>query len=126
MSLKIDILKQNDYLLVTVSGKVVNTEEHKLLVDKLISEIIENRVIKMVLNIEDVEFEKSVLSLLDIVDYYGSEHSGIFKSITLAVVLKPSMEPLAEVWLYAAKENGYNCKIFNSDVEAITFILNSE
>ena len=114
---------ENDYLLITAQGNIVDSEEHKLLTKRFYNEIVKYRFKRIIINVSKINFPISFEFHNDIFKFYAEELPSEIKFWKIAVVDESSYRELGKYWEFKANQNGYNnYKVFSSMSEALIFI----
>ena len=114
---------EGDYVLIVAFGKIVTNEEYRILLKRYCDEIVQSGLKKAIIAETNVDYIKSLLLQIDIVEFYASgELPEEFSTWTLACVEPEDMSALADFWAHEAKINGHDHHVFASIEQAREFL----
>ena len=106
---------EGDYLLIVASGKIVSNEEYRLLLKRYCDEIVQSGLKKILIDESNVDYARSLLLQMDIVEYYSSgELPEEFSTWKFACVVPEDMSAISDFWTDSAQRSGYDHQGFSS------------
>lgn len=96
---------EDDYLLITSSGSISNTEEYMPYAKRCHDEIMKHGITKVI--VDELEMQYPAPSLLDVIDsteFYSETFLPEMESLKLAVVAHSDIKPIAEFWEFQTNE----------------------
>ena len=119
MDANISVRPEHGYLFIKVSGIIINEEEHRLLTERIYSEIKKHRSENTIVDVSEAQFPKSLEFLNDIVEFYAEELPLEVKYWKIAVVDESDYRELGKYWQFKANMKGFTgYKVFPSMREA--------
>lgn len=123
MGVRVSSKVENDYLLIEAQGNIVDSEEHKLLTQRFYTEIVKYRSEKIIIDVSEINFPKSLEFHDYIVEFYAEALPIEAKFWKIAVIDESSYMLIGKFWEFKANKKGYeNYKVFNSMSKALIFI----
>ena len=119
MNITISSKEESGYLLLKVSGNIVDIEEYKVFLKRFLDIKDKYDTKNIIIDVSKVKFEKSYVLRNDIFKFFPDELSEEMKSWKIACVVDSQLEDIGKFWEYKANQNGYNFyKVFTSIEEA--------
>ena len=125
MNITISSKEESGYLLLKVSGNIVDIEEYKVFLKRFLDIKDKYDTKNIIIDVSKVKFEKSYVLQNDIFKFFPDELSEEMKSWKIAIVVDSQLEDIGKFWEYKANKSDYNFyKVFTSIEEAKKFISN--
>lgn len=122
MNMTISTKVEDDYLLITASGSIADAEGLGLHTKRYVNEILAHGAMKVIIDETDVQYHKSLLDVIGLVESYSDVIPAELRSGRLAIVFNSDIKPIAEFWQFQATEKGYDYKAFSTIEEARDFL----
>ena len=114
---------ESNYLLIVASGRIVSSEEYRLLLKRYCDEVLKSGLKKIIVDETNVDYAFSLLLQTDIVKFYSSgELPEEFSTWTFACVGPEDMSAYYEFWSDVAQRSGYDQHWFTSVKSAREFL----